>query len=142
MKARTSLFIGSAHSVIVGGYHFLLPKLWGWKAATSELVDSIEWALYALNFLFSFQLCAGGIMAIWLLIKKKEQDQFPKIFFYYLTLFWLVNFAYQMINPFPVPEQYKVVATLLPSLALATFLLFAIPLIRNINSITTTHENV
>lgn len=103
---KTALIIATANSFLIGGYHLILPYQWNWHEFTSSIPSMIEWALYAMNFLFSILLLILASLAF--LSTRQHYVHLPitKSLLAGCSLFWLANICYQMVVPLPVPESF------------------------------------
>ena len=62
LTANVSLAVGAVFSCAMGAYHFFLPSQFHWSASLRTVPQPIPWALFSINFFFSFLLLAGGIL--------------------------------------------------------------------------------
>jgi hypothetical protein len=102
-KNRLLLYIGSTLFISIGGYHIFLPYIWGWEDFSKEMPDMIEWALYAVNFLMSSLMMLLGIFT--LIIIRRGKGEEGNLILLLCGFFWILNFAYQIVNPTPIPDE-------------------------------------
>src|SRR6266513_571751 len=66
LTAKISLAIAGSSSAAMGSYHFFLPSMLHWDRFVTKIPDSIQWALFSINFFFSYLLLAGvGTFSAW-----------------------------------------------------------------------------
>src|SRR5437773_9608727 len=58
-NAKIALAIAGSSSAAMGAYHFFLPSMFHWDRFVTKVPDSIQWALFSINFFFSYLLLAG-----------------------------------------------------------------------------------
>lgn len=123
-----ALAVAAALSTGMGAYHFFLPTMFGWAAYVQEIPTSIRWALFSINFFFSFLLLAGGILTFvaWLRVRRSvEPDRGVLVA---MGGFWLVNVLYQVVLPMPLPASLWVLRVFLFGYAVVALLGYAIAL--------------
>lgn len=103
---KTALIIAVANAFLIGGYHLILPYQWDWHSHTGELPSMIEWALYALNFLFSILLLILASLAFLSTRKQFFHPPITKALFAGCSLFWLADICYQLLVPIQVPSSF------------------------------------
>src|SRR5436190_317022 len=64
LTAKIALAIAGSSSAAMGAYHFFLPSMFHWDRFVTKVPDSIQWALFSINFFFSYLLLAGGILTL------------------------------------------------------------------------------
>jgi len=99
------LYIGGLFFIGIGIYHVLLPYVWHWKEFTNRLPDLIEWAVYAINFLMSALMIILGVATLYTVNNKSLNLKEKKLLYLICLIFWVLNFAYQLVNPTPIPED-------------------------------------
>lgn len=126
MKPFTKIAIltATANSFLIGGYHLILPYQWGWHEHTSNLPGMIEWALYALNFLFSVLLILLASLGMFSAQKKFGHPLISQAIFGSCALFWLADIGYQLAVPLPVPSSFFFITMAFLSAAVITFFLY------------------
>lgn len=103
--AKIALAIAASSSCAMGAYHFFLPSMFHWDAFVKKIPSAIQWALFSINFFFSFLLLAGGILtfvALRRLCRALPPDRGVLIA---MGGFWMVNTLYQLIIPMPLPPK-------------------------------------
>lgn len=101
MSAKYKLnIIASVLTVLMGFSHFFVPAFLPWQEFTAELYPPISWALYAMNFFFSFLLTWGGILTF---VSYGHTD-LRKWIVGGMALFWITGGFYQLLIPFPIAE--------------------------------------
>jgi hypothetical protein len=139
------LLVGGGMSVAMALYHFFLPFQFHWAKFVEQIPAQIRWSVFALNFFFSDLLLVIGLIVLataWNLrpsqsvnLGQPVEPRQPVRLVQPLALvavggaasFWLVNFGYLMVFPFPVPASLYAVKWGLPSFAAASFLLHGVP---------------
>jgi|HubBroStandDraft_6_1064221.scaffolds.fasta_scaffold803512_1 hypothetical protein len=125
--ARNMLLLGGGMSVAMALYHFFLPFQFHWAKFVDEIPAVIRWSLFALNFFFSDLLLVMGLLVLATGWTHPRDQPLALLIVGGAASFWLVNFAYLMIFPFPMPPSMYGVKLGLQSFAAASFLLHGIP---------------
>ena len=125
--ARNMLLLGGGMSVAMALYHFFLPFQFHWAKFVEEIPAVIRWSLFALNFFFSDLLLVMGLLVLATGWTHPRDQPLALLIVGGAASFWLVNFAYLMIFPFPMPPSMYGVKLGLQSFAAASFLLHGIP---------------
>jgi hypothetical protein len=97
--ARALLASAGIATAVTGTAHLALPTLYDWRLYLGDLVDSIRWALLAINAFFSVLLLLAGFWTI----RAARAATPDRALIAGLAVFWLFNFVYQLILPFPHP---------------------------------------
>ena len=97
--ARLLLLVAGIATLATGAVHFGLPMLYDWEPHLRNLVDSLRWALYAINAFFSVLLLLAGAATI----HAARSASPDRTLVAGMTIFWLFNLAYQLTSPFPEP---------------------------------------
>ena len=127
--AKVALAVAASSSCAMGAYHFFLPSMFHWDAFVKEIPGVIQWALFSINFFFSFLLLAGGILTFVALRRLHRSLPPDRGVLLAMAGFWIVNTLYQLLIPMPLPPKlwllhlvllgYGVVATLAYVVSLA-----------------------
>ncbi len=115
--ARSLLVIAGLATLLTGVVHLALPRLYNWAPYLAGLVDSIRWALYAINAFFSALLLLAGAATV----RAARSGRPDRVLVGGMAAFWLFNLAYQLASPFPEPR----ISLIARSFALALFLCYA-----------------
>jgi hypothetical protein len=125
--ARGMLLLGGGMSVAMALYHFFLPVQFHWAKSVGATPAILQWSLFALNFFFSWLLLVVGLAVLaagWSLARNRP---LALVVVGGAASFWLVNFAYLLICPFPMPASMYVVKLGLQCFAAACCLLHGLP---------------
>ena len=127
--AKVALAVAASSSCAMGAYHFFLPSMFHWDAFVKTIPSVIQWALFSINFFFSFLLLAGGILTFVALRRLHRSLPPDRGVLLAMAGFWIVNTLYQLLIPMPLPPKlwllhlvllgYGVVATLAYVVSLA-----------------------
>jgi hypothetical protein len=105
LTAKIALAISGSSSAAMGAYHFFLPSMFHWDRFVTKIPDSIQWALFSINFFFSYLLLAGGVLTLVALRRLHRSLPPDRGVLYAMAGFWLVNLLYQLIIPMPLPAK-------------------------------------
>jgi hypothetical protein len=125
--ARGMLLLGGGMSVAMALYHFFLPFQFHWARFVEDIPAVIRWSLFSLNFFFSTLLLVVGLLVLAAAWHLPRNQPLALLIAGGAAAFWLANFSYLMIFPFPVPPSLHAVKLVLESFAAASFLLHGIP---------------
>jgi hypothetical protein len=125
--ARGMLLLGGGMSVAMALYHFFLPVQFHWAKSVGEIPTILQWSLFALNFFFSWLLLVVGLAVLAAAWNLPRNQPLALRIVGGAASFWLANFTYLMIFPFPVPPSMYAVKLGLESFAAASFVLHGIP---------------
>jgi predicted membrane metal-binding protein len=89
----------------MGAYHFFLPWQFRWGAFLNKVPQPIPWALFSINFFFSFLLLAGGILTFVALRAFRRSCHCDYGILVAMAGFWLANALYQIFVPMPLPAH-------------------------------------
>ena len=89
----------------MGAYHFFLPFMFRWSAFITKIPKVIQWALFSINFFFSFLLLAGGILTFVALRRFTRSLAPDRGLLLSMTAFWIANTLYQLFIPMPLPSK-------------------------------------
>lgn len=103
--ATLSLSLGASLSSLMGAYHFFLPWQFRWGLFLRKVPEPIPWALFSINFFFSFLLLAGGVLTFRALAAFRRTGGCDRGILVAMASFWLVNALYQLLVPMPLPAQ-------------------------------------
>ena len=115
----------------MGAYHFFLPSMFHWGAFLKKVPQPIPWALFSLNFFFSFLLLAGGILTFVALraLRRSPAMHPDRGILFAMTGFWLSNTLYQIFIPMPLPPNLWPLHVVLLGFAAATTLAYGVGLL-------------
>lgn len=136
MNRRDLLLLkfGAVQAILMAVYHLYLPIQFQWRKYLNEGVETINWALFALNNYFSFNLLIVGIMLLFHLVLKKEQRHTIKVLTVVVLLFWIFSAVYQLVEPMPLPNSLSWLGMVLPGIAGANVIVLLIPICTLIKS--------
>lgn len=124
--ATWSLAIGATLSASMGAYHFFLPWQFHWGLFLRKVPQPIPWALFSINFFFSFLLLAGGLLTFRALAALRRSGRCDRGILVAMAAFWLVNSLYQLIVPMPMPPQLWPLRVVLVGFALVALLAYGV----------------
>lgn len=104
-------------------YHSILPYQMHWGQAAAGMVDSLSWALFALNFSWSVIVFLAGCLVLYAATLTPAAGKFARVTVFVVGLFWVIHGVYTTLHPFPLPA-----ALLWLSLAFAAFPIIAVTL--------------
>ena len=122
-----ALRFGAIQGVLMAIYHFTLPYQFGWAQHLPEGIDTIVWALFALNSYFSFNLLVASALFGYFVFFKRDALLPILMLALLLTSFWTFSFGYQLVEPMPLPLRLNWLSYLLPGLALANAFIVGLP---------------
>ena len=129
LTAKIALAIAGSSSAAMGAYHFFLPSMFHWDRFVTKIPDSIQWALFSINFFFSYLLLAGGILTLIALRRLHRSLPPDRGVLYAMAGFWLVNVLYQLVIPMPLPAKLWLLHLVLVGYAVLCTLAYAASLI-------------
>ena len=132
MRARTAkiaLFIAASCSCAMGAYHFFLPSMFHWDAFVTKIPSVIQWALFSINFFFSFLLLAGGILTFVALRRLQSSLPPDRGVLFAMAGFWIVNTLYQVFIPMPLPPKLWVLHVVLLGYGVLAALAYLVSLV-------------
>ena len=103
--AKIALFIAGSSSCAMGAYHFVLPSMFHWDAFVKKIPSVIQWALFSINFFFSFLLLAGGVLTFVALRRLNRALPPDRGVLLAMAGFWIANTLYQLFIPMPLPPK-------------------------------------
>jgi hypothetical protein len=110
-------------------YHFYLPTQFHWARFVEEVPPAIRWGLFAINFFFSFLLLVVGVFVVAAAWNGSPARPAALLVAGGAASFWLVNFAYLMISPMPMPPSLGVVKVGLQLYSFSALMLHAVPFV-------------
>ncbi len=125
--ARACFIVAGISAAAMALYHFWLPRMWNWESFAGSLPPAIHWALFSLNFFFSFLLLCGGLATILVGLRWQGRDFSGYVLLFALGVYWLADALYQFRSPIPVPERLSALQTFLQGFALTVSLLYLVP---------------
>ena len=126
--ATVALAVGASCSSVMGAYHFFLPSMYHWGAFLKKVPEPIPWALFSINFFFSFLLLAGGILTFVTLRELRRSSHPDRGILFAMAAFWLVNTVYQVFIPMPLPARMWPLHIVLLGFAALTLLAYVVSL--------------
>jgi hypothetical protein len=127
--ATVALAIAASCSSAMGAYHFFLPSMFRWGAFLKKVPEPIPWALFSINFFFSFLLLAGGILTLITLRALRRSSHLDRGILFAMAGFWLVNTLYQVFIPMPLPTRMWPLHVVLLGFAAVTLLAYVVSLL-------------
>ena len=127
--ATISLGVAGLFSSAMGAYHFFLPSQFHWGRFLTKVPQPIPWALFSINFFFSFLLLAGGILTFIALRALRRSSQCDRGILIAMAGFWLVNSLYQIFIPMPLPPKLWPLHIVLTGFAVMTTLAYVVSLL-------------
>lgn len=129
LTASISLTVAAIFSCAMGAYHFFLPSQFHWSAFLTTVPQPIPWALFSINFFFSFLLLAGGILTFIALTEFHRSSHCDRGILIAMAAFWLVNSLYQVLLPMPLPSKLWPLHIVLLGFAVVTMLAYVVSLL-------------
>ena len=114
-RYRLCTAIAGIASLSMGAFHIVLPQVFGWGPFVDTLPPAVAWGVYAINTFFSVLLMLGALLSL----RTRIDSDASRIVPLGMCLFWVINAAYQVVIPFPMP----------PSLIAVRWSLLAFPVI-------------
>src|SRR5258706_3415265 len=99
-----SLLAAGILTASMGLYHFWLPAQFGWGEDLAK-DRMLQWALLSINAFFSYLLLAGGVTTIAIAVRRRLRDPAETWMLTAMTGFWVLNAAYQVFLPMPLPPR-------------------------------------
>ena len=100
MSGKTLNSCASLLTIIMGFGHFFVPVFLPWEEHLQLTYPPLSWALYAMNFFFSFLLTWGGLLTFVFFQKQTLRLWIVGG----MALFWAASAVYLLVIPFPLPE--------------------------------------
>jgi hypothetical protein len=123
-KGDASLVAAGILTAGMGVYHFFLPAQFGWGDALAH-DRMLHWALFSINTFFSYLLLAGGALTIAIARRPGPRDRAGGWLLYAMLGFWLLNAAYQLLSPMPLPARLAILRWVLVGFAVLVVVLYA-----------------
>jgi hypothetical protein len=127
--ATVALTIAASCSSAMGAYHFFLPSMFRWAAFLKKVPEPIPWALFSINFFFSFLLLAGGILTFVTVRQLRRSSHLDRGILFAMAAFWLANSLYQVFLPMPLPARLWPLHAVLLGFAAMTLLAYLVSLV-------------
>ena len=127
---RMLLILGGSFTTAMAAYHFFLPTMFGWAGEVRSVFPTVRWALFSLNFFFSFVLLALGVLTLLGVLLRRTHEWTYLAVAVAAAGFWLVNGSYQVIVPMPMPHRLVLLSYFLKAYAFGVALLYVIPIVR------------
>jgi hypothetical protein len=102
---RICLFVAGILALGLAGFHFMLPAVFGWDAVAAELPDSLQWALRALNDLWSLMALVTSVLVLAIAARGWWTQAAGKAVLAAMAVYWLLHAVYLLWRPFPLPPQ-------------------------------------
>ena len=128
--AKIALAIAALCSCAMGTYHFFLPSMFHWDRFVTKIPSVIQWALFSINFFFSFLLVAGGILTFVTLRRLHRSLPPDRGVLFAMAGFWLVNLLYQLFIPMPLPAKLWPLHVVLVGYAVLATIAYIVSLLR------------
>ncbi len=124
---KACLVIAGVSSTAMALYHFGLPTFFNWEVYAVGLPPVVHWALFSLNFFFSFLLLCGGVATILVGLRWEKRDFSSYALVLSMGCFWLANGLYQTIRPMPLPERLALLQWFLLLFGYTVSILYLLP---------------
>ena len=124
--ANVLLKVATAHGVLIGLYHIILPYQWGWSRFTQDLPPIIEWSLFALNLFFSVLLILLTLLGGMTYRFLDDAGRLSKMILLAIATFWAIDVGYQLLNPVPAPQVYWYIKPLFLGAAILNFCMYIV----------------
>ena len=119
-----SLLAAGILTASMGLYHFWLPAQFGWARELAQ-DRMLQWALLSINTFFSYLLLAGGVVTFAIALRRRPRDPIDAWMLIAMTGFWVLNAAYQMFLPMPLPPRLASLRWALLAFAIVVLFLYA-----------------
>jgi hypothetical protein len=129
LAATIALAVAASNSTAMGACHFFLPFMFRWGAFLKKVPQPIPWALFSINFFFSFLLFAGGILTFVALRALRRASHADRGVLFAMAAFWLANTLYQVFIPMPLPAALWPLHVVLLGFAAVTLLAYGVGLL-------------
>ena len=129
LAATVALAIAASCSSAMGAYHFFLPFMFHWGRFLTKVPQPIPWALFSINFFFSFLLLAGGVLTFVVLRSVRRSSHSDRGILFAMAAFWLANTLYQIFIPMPLPARMWPLHVVLVGFAIVTTLAYVASLL-------------
>jgi hypothetical protein len=100
-RYRLCTAIAATASLSMGAFHLVLPQVFGWGPYVDALPPAVAWGVYAINTFFSVLLMLGALLSLGTRIDSDAARVVPLG----MCAFWVINAAYQVVRPFPMPRS-------------------------------------
>ena len=97
MIVKVLLVTAGVASAAMAAFHFFLPTVFRWSSYMATVPTSIRWGMDAINAFFSTLLLLGSVATIRVALSPRRD----MMIIWGMTVFWVVNTAYQLVWPFP-----------------------------------------
>ena len=97
------LVLGGALTSGMALYHFYLPYAFHWADALTG-APMLRWGITIINGSFSYLLLAGGLISTAIGLNPALKGRVGKMVIGSLALYWLLNGAFQVLLPMPMPR--------------------------------------
>lgn len=116
------LFMVTAKGLLLGLYHLYLPTHWYWSKGLTETPQMLQWALYALNDMWSaLMILLHGVM---LFSFKAGMEKVRYNLGFFLAAYWLVHAVIITLRPLPMPPQMQTLLIVLTAIPFIQFTIF------------------
>jgi len=129
LAATVALTISASFSSAMAAYHFFLPTEFHWGKFLKQVPQPIPWALFSINFFFSFLLLAGGILTFAVLRALRRSSHTDRGILIAMAGFWFANTLYQIFIPMPLPVRMWPLRVVLLGFAAVTALAYVVSLL-------------
>jgi len=107
-RLRILLYIATTQGLILGVYHLILPHQWGWAQGVASAPEVLQWALFALNDMWSMAIIVLHLTFLFTLVKRLPESSL--LMAQILGIYWLLHTLILIIRPLPLPEGFAYVA--------------------------------
>jgi|GEM_PF-1336711 len=98
---RACLFAGGTATVLMGGYHLILPVHMQWADAMAGVPGMVTWGLFAINFDLSLMMLLMGTWTALVALSSARQLAAALI----PAMFWTAHAAYLRVELMPIPNS-------------------------------------
>ena len=116
--AKVGLLVGGLGSCAMAAYHFFLPYAWDWDRSLHVLPLALQWGSHSINFFMSYLMFAGGVLTLAALPQMRAGRRPDRGIVAAMAIFWMINAAYQVIIPIPLPPYLGALRLVLLSYAI------------------------
>ena len=90
-------------SAAMATYHFLLPHIFMWTRFVKQVPSPIRWGIFSINFFFSALLLLASLATLLSIRTARTEPRSAQTSLVVLSMFWFLDFVYQIFLPFPTP---------------------------------------
>ena len=133
-RAFVALNVYSFLAIGLACLHLALPTVWNRLGALQGMVDSIRWALLALNTYWSLLIVLTAVLSLVIARHRSWKHASGRWTLAALAAYWLLHAAYLLARPFPFPENFAALSAAFLALPLLEAALLITPVVIGLRS--------